>query len=274
MRMMTMMMSHSVKLPARRGGGGWLCANSQPQNNRARCLRSCFPCRASCRLYFKAKNDVQKRVFHFMIEPGNLIKIITENSTHTTMMMTPSWMTQLNKHTRLTLTKSRVESNAFHYLMCLSVVDAQAFLRPFREHHIDPTSITRHDFIETNGDNFMVAVPILALLAHNFLAHSAEQIHQEFAVSAYLFLCSIFVAMTNQVKSPALSNPGKWLLTVFGFRRFTNGRTRIGASRNGCCSCRTITSSCRGGIIASIMWRRTRRTFASPPAGSTGRWRN
>lgn len=77
---------------------------------------------------------------------------------------------------------------------------AQNFLRPFREHHIDPTSITRHDFIETNGDNFMVAVPILALLAYNFCAHSAEQIQQEFAVSAYLFLCSIFVAMTNQVR--------------------------------------------------------------------------
>lgn len=75
----------------------------------------------------------------------------------------------------------------------------QAFLRPFREHHIDPTSIIRHDFIETNGDNFMVALPILAMLAYNFLLKSNVEIQQYYPISAYLFLCSIFVAMTNQV---------------------------------------------------------------------------
>lgn len=76
----------------------------------------------------------------------------------------------------------------------------QAFLRPFREHHIDPTSITRHDFIETNGDNFMVALPILAAVAFNFLTKSPTEIQDHYPISAYLFLCSIFVAMTNQVR--------------------------------------------------------------------------
>lgn len=84
----------------------------------------------------------------------------------------------------------------------------QAFLRPFREHHLDPTSITRHDFIETNGDNFMVAVPLLATLAYKFLTRSNHEIQQDFAWSAYLFLCSIFVAMTNQVSEW----PEKWSL--------------------------------------------------------------
>lgn len=46
----------------------------------------------------------------------------------------------------------------------------------------------------------MVALPILSKLAYNFLAKSSAEIHQDFAMSAYLFLCSIFVAMTNQVK--------------------------------------------------------------------------
>lgn len=77
----------------------------------------------------------------------------------------------------------------------------QNFLRPFREHHIDPTSITRHDFIETNGDNFMIAIPILVKLAYGFLANSDTQIQVDYAFSAYLFLCSIFVAMTNQVST-------------------------------------------------------------------------
>lgn len=75
----------------------------------------------------------------------------------------------------------------------------QNFLRPFREHHIDPTSITRHDFIETNGDNFMVVLPVLFKLTWDFATKSDADIQITFATSAYLYLCVIFVAMTNQV---------------------------------------------------------------------------
>ena len=37
----------------------------------------------------------------------------------------------------------------------------QAFVKPFREHHTDPASITRHDWVETNGNNCLGALPIL-----------------------------------------------------------------------------------------------------------------
>ena len=73
------------------------------------------------------------------------------------------------------------------------------FLRPFREHHIDPTAITRHDWIETNGDNFMVALPILGKLTWIFFSNSQIEIETQYPFCTYLFFCTIFVAVTNQV---------------------------------------------------------------------------
>ncbi|CAG9099442.1 unnamed protein product [Plutella xylostella] len=82
------------------------------------------------------------------------------------------------------------------------------FLRPFREHHIDPTSITRHDFIETNGDNFAITIPVLARIVWQLSCYDNETIHVNFHWIAYWYLCCIFVAMTNQIH--------KWSHTYFG----------------------------------------------------------
>ena len=40
------------------------------------------------------------------------------------------------------------------------------FVMPFRQHHVDPKDIARHDFIETNGNNCIV---VLAPLASAYL---------------------------------------------------------------------------------------------------------
>ena len=43
-------------------------------------------------------------------------------------------------------------------------VIGQNFVKPFRDHHRDPTDIAKHDFIETNGNNSLISIAPLGFL--------------------------------------------------------------------------------------------------------------
>jgi ubiquitin-conjugating enzyme E2 variant len=72
----------------------------------------------------------------------------------------------------------------------------KAFIFPFREHHVDPEAITRHGFIETNGHNCLVSLPVMVILAHGVALYTASPMVAFWFVVAYALVIGVF--MTNQ----------------------------------------------------------------------------
>jgi hypothetical protein len=84
------------------------------------------------------------------------------------------------------------------------------FIRPFREHHVDQKAITRHDFIETNGNNCIVLTPPLGLALT--LMPSDESFG--FFTATFVAFITLFGVATNQFHKwahadhpPAIARP-------------------------------------------------------------------
>jgi len=73
----------------------------------------------------------------------------------------------------------------------------RSFVRPFREHHADPEGITRHNFIETNGNTCIALTPALAGVwwwAVGQPWQSAAVVVEAFVLGLAFWLC-----ITNQI---------------------------------------------------------------------------
>src|SRR5262245_23132915 len=82
------------------------------------------------------------------------------------------------------------------------------FVRPFRYHHVDPEDITRHDFVETNGNNCIVAAPVLALVLF-LLPGTTGALFYTCTVIAFT---ALFVFCTNQFHKWAhMKKPALWI---------------------------------------------------------------
>jgi hypothetical protein len=72
-----------------------------------------------------------------------------------------------------------------------------AFVRTFREHHTDPSAICRHDFVETNGSNMLVASLMILVGA----VSSSE------FVACALLVAALFTSVTSQIHKWAHLEP-------------------------------------------------------------------
>eukprot|EP01113_Clastostelium_recurvatum_P026418 TRINITY_DN316_c0_g1_i2.p1 TRINITY_DN316_c0_g1~~TRINITY_DN316_c0_g1_i2.p1 ORF type:complete len:313 (-),score=64.39 TRINITY_DN316_c0_g1_i2:112-957(-) len=130
------------------------------------------------------------------------------------------------------------------------------FIRSFREHHLEPVAMTRHDFVETNGDNCLTVLFLLAFTA--FLPFRENNTYDLFLFSLVLML-SLWVMLTNQIHKWSHCRKVPTLVTLLQdyniilSRKDHNKHHQIPFDRNYC-----ITNGWLNPWLTSIgFWRRT-----------------
>lgn len=78
-------------------------------------------------------------------------------------------------------------------------VIGKAFIRPFREHHVDPTAMTRHDLFETNGDNLLITSPFVCWYLYKNSTYPIEILKDDFRFQSFVYALAVFIILTNQI---------------------------------------------------------------------------
>jgi plasmanylethanolamine desaturase len=82
------------------------------------------------------------------------------------------------------------------------------FIKPFRDHHVDPKGITRNDFVDTNGNNCLASLP--PMLAVWLFTPVSTTLWGYLLGVFFLFLC-LGIFLTNQFHKWAhMDAPPAW----------------------------------------------------------------
>lgn len=77
---------------------------------------------------------------------------------------------------------------------------------------MDPTAITRHDIVETNGDNCLLIIVPISCQIYRYVVGPPSVLQNSYYWDIYLLALAIFVMLTNQIH--------KWSHTYFGLPRW------------------------------------------------------
>jgi len=83
------------------------------------------------------------------------------------------------------------------------------FIGPFRDHHVDPTGITRNDFVDNNGNNSLASVSPMILV---YLFVSVAATAWGYLFGAFFLMVCLAVLLTNQFHKWAhMERPPGWV---------------------------------------------------------------
>eukprot|EP01135_Chromosphaera_perkinsii_P011115 Nk52_evm24s2340 gene=Nk52_evmTU24s2340 len=88
-------------------------------------------------------------------------------------------------------------------------------IRSFREHHVHPTAILHHDFVQTNADSFAACIPVLGVMVNTLLTGDDSVIEAKHGWYTFLFFLTVFASLSNQFHKLSHCYFGlPWYITV------------------------------------------------------------